>query len=100
LLHYGLDDLDAGELRRRVPRAFTQEISRYVFETGHDDAGAPVAGIRYLSRLGDELVNWALFEGTDLEEQTSAAIEPNDPDLEAAMEKLNLAFASDVRGQQ
>jgi hypothetical protein len=28
VLHYGFDDLDAGELRRRVPRAFTQEISR------------------------------------------------------------------------
>ena len=32
LVHYGLEDLDGGELRRRAPRAFTQEISRYVFE--------------------------------------------------------------------
>ena len=29
LVHYGLDDLDAGNLRRRAPRAFTQEISRF-----------------------------------------------------------------------
>jgi hypothetical protein len=34
LLHYGLDDLDAGAIRR-APRPFTQELSRYVFETGY-----------------------------------------------------------------
>jgi hypothetical protein len=93
LLHYGLDDLDAGDLRRRAPRRFTQELSRYVFETGYDEAGATLAGIRYLSRLGDEIVNWAMFEGADPEGQTNASIERDDPDLSAAMEKFNLAFA-------
>jgi hypothetical protein len=93
LLHYGLDDLDAGDLRQRAPRALTQEISRYVFETGSDDAGAVLDGIRYLSRLGDDIINWAMFEGTDPKEQTNSSIEPDDPDLLAAMEKFNLAFA-------
>jgi hypothetical protein len=46
-LHYGFDDLDAGELHRRAPREFTQEISRYVFEHPRDEAGRPVTGIRY-----------------------------------------------------
>jgi hypothetical protein len=64
-----------------------------VFETGYDEHGATLDGIRYLSRLGDEIVNWAIFEGTDPEEQTNAAIEPSDPDLLAAMVKFNLAFA-------
>jgi hypothetical protein len=50
-------------------------------------------GIRYLSRLGDEVVNWAIFEGTDPEVHTNAAIEPGDPDLLDAMEKFDLAFA-------
>lgn len=36
VLHYGLDDLDAGAIRR-APRPFTQEISRYVFEHGRDE---------------------------------------------------------------
>jgi hypothetical protein len=62
LVHYGLDDLDAGDLRRRAPRALTQEISRYVFENGAAPGGEPVAGIAYRSRLGDELTNWAVFE--------------------------------------
>ncbi len=64
-----------------------------MFETGYDESGAVLAGIKYLSRLGDDVVNWAIFEGTDPEEQTNAAIEPDDPDLLAAMEKFNLAFA-------
>ena len=92
LLHYGLDDLDAGEIRR-APRPFTQEISRYVFETGYDEHGATLDGIRYLSRLGDEIVNWAIFEGTDPQEQTNAAIEAGDSDLLEAMAKFDLAFA-------
>jgi hypothetical protein len=65
LVHYGLDDLDGGDLRRRAPRAFTQEISRYVFENAATDHGDPLAGIRYLSRLGDDIENWAIFEGTE-----------------------------------
>ena len=92
LLHYGLDDLDAGAIRR-APRPFTQELSRHVFETGYDEHRATLDGIRYLSRLGDEIVNWAIFEGTDPDEQTNAAIEPGDPDLLEAMERFNLAFA-------
>jgi hypothetical protein len=96
LLHYGLDDLDAGAIRQ-APRPFTQELSRYVFETAYDEHGATLDGIRYLSRLGDEIVTWAIFEGTDPDEQTNAAIEPGDPDLLAAMEKFSLAFAPVVR---
>src|SRR4051794_26285173 len=37
ILHYGFEDFDAGELRRRAPRAFTQEISRYVFTYARDE---------------------------------------------------------------
>jgi len=40
LLRYGLEDLDAGDVRRRAPRALTQELSRYVFEHGRDAGGA------------------------------------------------------------
>jgi hypothetical protein len=59
----------------------------------YDEAGATLAGISYLSRLGDEIVNWAMFEGADPEGQTNASIERDDPDLFAAMEKFNLALA-------
>jgi hypothetical protein len=98
LLHYGLDDLDAGDLRRRAPRALTQEISRYVFERASAPSGEPVAGIAYRSRLGDELTNWAIFEGHQLDEIADAdtVIAADDPDLVAALEILGLALASTV----
>jgi hypothetical protein len=61
-------------------------MSHNVFENGTDPRGAPVAGIRYLSRLGDELQNWAIFEGHGLDEvrAADAVIEADDPDLVAA----------------
>lgn len=55
-IHYGLDEIDAATIRLRAPRAFTQQVSRYVYEQ------AAFAGIRYRSRLGDDVLNWAIFE--------------------------------------
>jgi hypothetical protein len=92
VLHYGLDDLDAGHLRRRAPRAFTQEISRHLFAHARDQAGRPVAGVRYLSRLGDELVNWAIFEPNAPADATSEPIHPDDEDLRAVFEMFDLAW--------
>jgi hypothetical protein len=92
VLHFGFDDLDAGELRRRAPRAFTQEISRYVFEHARDAAGRPVAGIRYLSRLGDEFVNWAIFEPNAPSDARSERIDPDDADLQTVFEKFELRW--------
>jgi hypothetical protein len=93
LVHYGLDDLDAGDVRRRVPRAFTQEISRYVFERGVTEEGEPLLGIRYLSRLGDDIENWAIFEGTDPYDKVSEEIARDDPDLVEALRTLDLVLA-------
>jgi len=36
-------------------------VSRRVYE-GRSVRGEPFRGIRYRSRLGDQFVNWALFE--------------------------------------
>jgi hypothetical protein len=93
LLHYGLEDLDAGDVRRRAPRALTQELSRYVFEHGSDEHGRPLAGIRYASRLGDDLENWAIFEGFDPTDQRVEEISADDPELRAALETLGLRLA-------
>jgi hypothetical protein len=89
LLHFGLDDLDAGDIRRRTPRALTQAVSRYVFERRE-----PFAGIRYLSRLGDELTNWGIFEGSELDEVISdnEAIDTDDPDFVSALDTLRLTL--------
>jgi hypothetical protein len=91
VLHYGLDDLDAGAIRR-APRAFTQEISRYVFENARDDNGQPISGVRYLSRLGDEFVNWAIFEPSAPSSAEGHEIDPEDEALLAVFERFDLSW--------
>jgi hypothetical protein len=82
-IHHGLDEIDAATIRLRAPRGFTQQVSRYVYEEGS------FAGIRYRSRLGDDVLNWAIFEPAPdgqvpLVATASAAIPADDPDLRAA----------------
>jgi hypothetical protein len=84
VVHYGIGDLDAAAVRLSVPRAFTQEISRYVFEQTVD-GHRHWDGICYQSRHGDDLQNWAFFEPSSPAEQTSAPFRANDPDLAAAL---------------
>ena len=95
-IHYGLSDLDAGVIRLSAPRAFTQEVSRFVYEWRDEDGG--FAGIRYRSRLGDQFLNWAIFEPpSDAEspigEAGSHTIEPDDSDLAEALRLLGLKLA-------
>lgn len=90
-IHHGLDEIDAATIRLRAPRAFTQQVSRYVYEQGS------FAGIRYRSRLGDDVLNWAVFESAPdgqgpLVATASAAIAGDDPDLRAALELLGLTL--------
>lgn len=90
-IHHGLDEIDAAAIRLRAPRAFTQHVSRYVYEQG------TCAGIRYRSRLGDDLLNWAIFEPapegpSPLAATASAEPDADDPDLRAALELLGLTL--------
>ena len=62
----GFADIDAATIRMSAPRAFTQAISRYVYDRG------AFSGVRYLSRFGDDAVNWAVFE-------TFSAVRPHAP---------------------
>jgi len=93
-LHFGIDELDAATIRAHAPRGFTQELSRLVFECADADGEPQFAGIAYRSRLGDEIVNWAIFEpstGTDrLREPQSNAIDPDDPELVGVLELLGI----------
>lgn len=92
LVHFGLEDLDASTIRSHAPRTLTLEISRHVYEQESGEAPVPFAGLRYESRVGDELENWAIFEPnepTGIETQT---IEPDDPDLLAAVARFGLTL--------
>jgi hypothetical protein len=46
----------------------------------------------YRSRLGDELTNWAIYEGHQLDKilEPAAIIAADEPDLVAALETLDL----------
>lgn len=83
LIEYGYSQMDAAVIRQKAPRRFTQRISRFVFEsTGQQ--GALFAGICYLSRHGDDVDNYALFEGPDRSSLTKLLEEEitwDDPDL-------------------
>jgi len=94
-IRYRLDEIDAATIRLRAPRAFTQQVSRFFYEQ-RDDRGA-FAGIRYRSRLGDEVVNWAVFEPAPgapslFLATTFSTIEAHDADLLKALDLLGLAL--------
>jgi len=40
-------------------------------------------GVRYVSRLGDDIENWAIFEGTELSDTTGVPLTVDDVDLAA-----------------
>ena len=90
-MHYELDDLDAGDIRARAPRRFTQEISRFVYIQSIRGQAAFV-GIRYASRLGDELTNWAIFEPNAVDNPDSEDIDRDDPDLCVVLDAYNLVL--------
>lgn len=84
LVHFGVAELDAAAIRLTTPRALTQEISRYVFED--NSAGARRwNGVSYLSKYGDDLANWAVFEPAAPTVISVDLIGARDPDLTEAL---------------
>ena len=57
-------ELDAAAIRLGVPRQITLRISRHVYELSMGDGRSQFAGIAHLSRVGDDLTNWVVFEPT------------------------------------
>jgi len=91
VVHYGLHDLDAATLRLSAPRAFTQEVARYVF----DQTAAGQRrwnGLSYLSKHGDDLRNWAIFEPAAPEVVEVTNFGRHDEDLVEALGLHGLAL--------
>lgn len=82
---FGLTDIDASVLQRSSPRRLTQLMSRVVYEDGAD-------GIRYLSKFGNDLENWAFFEPVTILTKRTEGLREDDPDLLQALEILNLTL--------
>lgn len=90
LIHHGLDDLDGATIRMSAPRGFTQEASRLVYECS-DPADEPAyVGIRYLSRLGDDIHNWAIFEPSQLADAQEEPVGADDPDFVEVLARFDL----------
>jgi hypothetical protein len=85
VVRYGLKDLDAGAIRAAVPRGFTHEVSRYVYECTDEQGNGAFRGIGYLSRLGDDIRNWAIFEPARIEVLERPELARDDPDLGQAL---------------
>jgi RES domain len=86
ILAHGFGDFDASVLYVTAPRSFTQLVSRIVF-------GARLSGIRYLSKYGNDVENYGIFEGSHrLVAEDEVPIDVADPELEAALVVHNLRF--------
>jgi hypothetical protein len=83
LIQLGIPDFDASALQRSAPRLLTQRVSAITYEKG-------AHGIRYLSKYGHDIVNWALFEPAQLRCEPDSLILPDDPDLCVALDLFNL----------
>jgi len=85
LISLGVPDFDASVLQRSAPRILTQRISEFVYGEGFD-------GIRYLSKYGNDIENWALFEPVDLTARDQQDIPPDDADLNTALRIFSLTL--------
>ncbi len=95
LLHYGIAELDAATIRLSAPRRFTQEISRVIYEITTPEGLRAWDGIAYLSRLGDDLHNWASFEPNEPGGQHIEPLTRDDPALADALEILGLELENE-----
>lgn len=84
VVHYGMHDLDAASIRLTAPRAFTQDVSRYVFGQTVDGQRR-WNGLAYLSKYGDDLQNWAIFEPVAPQVLDVTDFGRDDADLVAAL---------------
>ena len=83
LIQLGIPDFDASVLQRSGPRRLTQNVSQFVYRQGFN-------GIRYLSKYGHDIENWALFEPANLTSTHCEQIRPDDPDFMEALRIFNL----------
>jgi hypothetical protein len=97
LRRYRIRELDGAAIRASAPRELTQEISRWVYEQTTSEGRRAFDGIAYLSRLGDDFRNWALFEPGRADLAASLVtnvrvsdIGPEQPDFRAALALLGI----------
>jgi hypothetical protein len=96
LIRLGIRELDASALRSAA-RPLTQAISRRIYELTIEGERR-FAGIAYLSRLGDEFQNWAIFEPAAISADIPGNIQTSDVDLAIAMQRFGLVLVDSRDG--
>ena len=71
-------------LNRRGLR-FTQQVSRHVYECTDEQGDRALQGIGYLSRLGDDIRNWAIFEPARIDVAAVSDLSREDANLNEAI---------------
>jgi hypothetical protein len=85
----GLQDFDAAVLQKSASRELTQAISRLVNARGLD-------GIRYLSRYGHDIENWAIFGTVTIRKAETAPVIVESSDFQLALRIHGLQLSSNV----
>jgi hypothetical protein len=86
-------DRDAGSrASRSAAHSLPSASARFQWQPRDVTTGTSL-GIRYLSRLGDDIENWAIFEGSEPYDTASEEITRDDPDLLLALETPGLVMA-------
>lgn len=100
-LDLGFTDVDAAAVREGEPRELTQSMSAWIYGIVGAN-GERTSGIQYLSRHGDELVLWAIYERGTAESppevtgrEEPLAISPDDDALIEAMRIHRIDWLSD-----
>ncbi|MGB3413862.1 MAG: hypothetical protein WBA28_04010 [Microbacteriaceae bacterium] len=96
-LTLGLDDFDAAALKNARPRLLTQSVSQYLWLAKKDNGTDLCDGVEFLSRHGDDLKLWAIFEragdpkiSPKLSEIRRESLNRNTPELHQALEDLHI----------
>jgi hypothetical protein len=87
-LQLDVSDVDAAALQQTAPRRLTQRVSRIAYDGGFQ-------GIRYRSKYGHDIENWALFEPFQLERGRDEEIQLTDPDFVEALRLHSLRVTAD-----
>lgn len=87
----GYSDLDTG-LIRGPDRRVTRLVANWAYQPMADVADElyRFAGIRYVSRLSNDWVCWAIFPGVELEQRQALPVEREMPALVAVAERFGL----------
>lgn len=82
---FDLTAIDASILHGSKPRRLTQLMSRVAYDSTAE-------GIRYSSKFGHDLENWAFFEPVKIVTRRTEILKEDNPQLSEALKILKLKF--------